>query len=81
MTFFKISPVAETGNTIQDKDDRKFLALVNQTLKRRQFNDRFIIFATRDAATGRGIERELIEQSQRVRVEGSVRDLEKAIEC
>ncbi len=81
LTFFKIPPVAETGNTIRDRDDRKFLTLVNQTLTRRQLNDRFIIFATRDAPTRHDMEAALPEQGRRVSVEGSVPDLERAIEC
>ena len=81
MTFFKISPGAETNNTIQDRADRKFLALVNQTLTRRQLNDRFIIFATRDAPTRHDMETALLGQGRRVRVEGSVQDLARTIEC
>lgn len=75
LTFFKIPPVAWAGNTIRNRDDRKFLTLVNQILTRRQLNDRFIIFATRDAPTGRGMEAALLGQRQRVSVEDSVRDL------
>lgn len=81
LTFFKIPSKENTNSMIRDKTDRKFLALINQTLLLNKMNDRFIIFATRDASTGRGMEAALLGRKRRVRVEDSVRDLERAIEC
>ena len=75
-----IPPAKKTKRVIRDKYDKKFSELIDTMLRLKKGNDYFIIVATRDAATRQDLTRTLIGE-RCISVEGSIRDLEKTVEC
>ena len=79
-SFRMFSSSKKPANAIRDRYDKQYSGLIESALGYSPWKDYFVIMATRDFRTREDLERAMVGCS-RIRIEDSIKSLEKAIEC